>query len=96
VEWLPQLKSQHVRLQLVHDDSVTPILVQKSIEAAASGTAQTVDFNTTQQFLRVVSGDKIMQWLKDQLGPASPLQPARQDSRNSKASQQIIESNHDE
>jgi hypothetical protein len=96
VEWLPQLKSQHVRLQLVHDDSVTPILVQKSIEAAASGTAQTVTFNTTQQFLRVVSGDKIMQWLKDQLGPASPLQPARQDSRNSKASQQIIESNHDE
>jgi hypothetical protein len=96
VEWLPQLKSQHVRLQQVLDDSVTPRVVQERIKAAASGTAQIVAFDTTAQFSSAVSGDKIVQWVKDQLRPASPLQPAAQDSQNSQAGKQAIESNHDD
>jgi hypothetical protein len=88
VEWLPQLKSQHVRLQLVLDDAVTPSVAQKRIQAAASGTAQTVALNTTQQFSSLMSGDRLLQWVKDQLRPTSPMQPAIQDSH---AGKQAIE-----
>src|SRR5271170_391787 len=95
VEWLPRLKSQHVRLQQVLDDSVTPRMVQKRIKAAASGTAQIVAFDTTREFSSAESGDRLLQWVKDQLQPASPL-PASQDSKNSPAGKQAIESNHDE
>ena len=92
VEWLPQLKSQHVRLQQVLDDSVTPRIAQKRIKAAASGTAQIVAFDTTKQFSRAESGDKLLQWIKDQLRLASPPQPATQNSRNSQAGKQALES----
>jgi len=93
VEWLPQLKSQRVRIQQVLDDSVTPRVAQERINAAA-GTAQIVAFDTTEQFSRAVSGDKAVQWVKDQLRPASGLQPATQHSQNSPAGKQAIESNH--
>jgi hypothetical protein len=96
VEWLPQLKSQHVRLQQVFDDSVTPRVVQDLIKTAASRTAQIVAFDTTKQFSNSVSGDKILHWVKDQLRPASPLRPATRDSQNSRAGKQAIESNHDD
>src|SRR5580693_3162755 len=50
VEWLPQLKSQRIRVQQVLDDSVAPSVVQQRIKAATPGTAQIVSFDTTQQF----------------------------------------------
>ena len=94
LEWLPQLKSQHVRLQQVLDDSVTPKVVQQRIKASASGTAQLVVYSTTRQFSSAVSGDKLLQWVKDQLSPPAPLQPATQDSKISPAGKQALESNH--
>jgi hypothetical protein len=96
VVWLPQLKSQHVRLQQVLDDSVTPRVVQQRIKAAASKTTQTVAFSSTQQFSNAMSGDKLLRWVKDQLKPASPLRPAIQNSQNSQARKQAIKSNHDD
>jgi pimeloyl-ACP methyl ester carboxylesterase len=96
VEWLPRLKSQKVRIQQVLDDSVTPGVVQDRIQAAASGTAQTVAFDTTEQFSSAVSADKIVRWLKDQLQPASPQRPVTHESHNSQAGKQAIESNHDD
>jgi hypothetical protein len=95
VEWLPQLKSQHVRLQQVLDDSVTPTIAQQRIKAAASGTTQVVDFRTTQQFSQALAGDKLLRWMKDQLRPPAPLQPATRDSQNSQAVKPAIESNDD-
>jgi hypothetical protein len=94
VEWLPQLKSQQVRLQQVLDDSVAPRVAQERIKAAASGTAQIAAFDSTEQFSSAVSGGKILRWLKDQLRPASPLPPATQGSQNSRAGKQATESNH--
>jgi len=91
VEWLPRLKSQHVRLQQVLDDSVTPRVVQQRIKAAASGTAQIVAFDTTKKFSNAASGDKVLRWVKDQLRLAYAMQPAMQSSQ---AGKQAIESNH--
>jgi hypothetical protein len=53
-----------------------------------------VAFDTTQQFSSAVSGRKLVQWVKDNLQPASPLQPASQGSQNSRAGKQAIEPNH--
>jgi pimeloyl-ACP methyl ester carboxylesterase len=94
VQWLPKLKSQRVRLQQVLDDSVTPRVVQKRIRAAASGTAQIVTFHTTTQFSNARSGDKLLQWVKAQMGPASPLRPSSaRNSQNSQAGKPAVESN---
>src|SRR5580700_7195771 len=92
VEWLPRLKSQNVRLQQVLDDTVTPKVAQKRIKAAASGSARIIAFDTTEQFSRAVSGDAIVQWVKDQLRLTSP-QSASQDLQNSRAGKQAIERN---
>jgi hypothetical protein len=96
LEWLPQLKSQRVRLQQVLDDSVTPRIAQKRIRAAARGKIQISAFSTTQQFSSAMSGDKLLQWLKDQLRPTPPMQPSNQDSENSHAAKRTVESNHDD
>jgi hypothetical protein len=93
VEWLPQLKSQRIRVQQVLDDSVTPTVVQQRIKAATPGTAQIVSFDTTQQFSSASSGGKLLQWVKDQLRLTSP-QSASQDLQNSRAGKQTIEPDH--
>jgi len=94
VQWLPKLKSQRVRLQQVLDDSVTPRIVQKRMKAAASGTAQIVAFHTTTQFSNARSGDKLLQWVKAQLGPASPMPSSARNSQNSQAGRPAVESDH--
>ena len=93
VQWLPQLKSQRIRVQQVLDDSVTPTVVQQRIKAATPGTAQIVSFDTTQQFSSAASGGKLLQWVKDQLRLTSP-QSASQDLQNSRAGKQTIEPDH--
>jgi hypothetical protein len=93
VQWLPQLKSQRIRVQQVLDDSVTPRVVQQRIKAATPRTAQIVSFDTTQQFSSAASGGKLLQWVKDQLRLTSP-QSASQDLQNSRAGKQTIEPDH--
>ncbi len=101
VKWLPQLTSQHVRLQQVLDDSVTPKVVQQRIRKAAPRTAQRITFHTTRQFSGAESGDRLLQWVKAQVQTASQPQPVVRNSQNSKAGQQSLElktigSNHDQ
>jgi len=94
VQWLPQLTSQHVRLQQVLDDSVTPKVAQQRIRAVAPRTARTVTFRTTRQFSEAESGDRLLRWLKDRMQPTSASRPVTQNSQNSRADKQAIESNH--
>jgi hypothetical protein len=96
VLWLPHLKSQQVRLQQVFDDSVTPRVVQDRMKAASLGTTQIVAFETTKQFSSAEAGDKMLQWMEDQLRPASAPQPATQGSHRSRAGKRASESNHSE
>ena len=101
VKWLPQLTSQHVRLQQVLDDSVTPKVVQQRIRKAAPRTAQGITFHTTRQFSGAESGDRLLQWVKAQVQTTSQPQPVVRNSQNSNAGQQSVElktigSNHDQ
>ena len=74
VQWLPQLTSQHIRIQQVMDDSVTPKLAKERIESIAPRNAQVVRYDSTRDFFTAVSGGRIFQWAKEQLQPA-PLKP---------------------
>jgi hypothetical protein len=78
VQWLPQLKTQHLRIQQVMDDSVTPKAAKERIESAAPRTAQVVRYESTREFFGAVSGGRIFQWAKEQLRPAPLAQPAIQ------------------
>jgi hypothetical protein len=78
VQWLPQLKSQRIRIQQVMDDSVTPKAAKERIEAAAPRTAQVVRYESTREFFGAVSGGRVFQWAKEQLRPAPLKQPAIQ------------------
>jgi cephalosporin-C deacetylase-like acetyl esterase len=95
VQWLPRLKTQHVRLQQVMEDSVTPRVVQDRMKAATLGAAQVVTFDTTGQLSRAGSKDKLLRWMKGQLRTDS-AQPVVQNSRNSPAAKPAPDSNHDD
>jgi hypothetical protein len=78
VLWLPQLTSQHIRIQQVRDDSVTPEVAKERIASAAPRAALTISYDSTQDFFGAVSGGRIFQWAKEQLRPAPPKQPVIQ------------------
>ncbi|HEX8816645.1 MAG TPA: alpha/beta hydrolase [Terriglobales bacterium] len=71
VQWLPQLKSQQVRVQQVMDDGATPEVAKQRIAAAAPKNAQVVEYQSTIEFYRAVSGGRLFQWMKDQILPVS-------------------------
>lgn len=79
VQWLPALQSQHIRIQHVLDDSVTPKEAKERMESVAPKTAQIVRFDNTRQFFGMVGGGRIFQWVKEQLRPASSPQPTAPD-----------------
>jgi hypothetical protein len=83
VEWLPQLTSQHVRIQQVMDDSITPKAAKARINAVAPVGAQVVQYDSTRDFFGAVSGGRIFQWAKEQLKPVPPKAPAIQASQKS-------------
>jgi hypothetical protein len=93
VQWLPQLTSQHVRIQQVMDDSVTPKAAKERIESVAPHAAQVVRFDSTRDFFGAVSGGRIFQWAKEQLKPAPPKPPAIQVSQ--KPGVRAVESGRD-
>jgi hypothetical protein len=75
LEWLPRLKSQHVRIQQVMDDGTTPKVAKQKLESIAPTSAQLVHYDGGPDFFRAVSGGRLFQWMKDQIRPASALQP---------------------
>jgi hypothetical protein len=71
VVWLPQLTTPQIRIQQVMDDGVTPKVAKQRIESAVPKNAQIVQYETTPEFYRAVSGGRLFQWMKDQIRPVS-------------------------
>jgi hypothetical protein len=67
VEWLPRLKAEHVRIQFVADDTVTPKAAQARIESAAPAAAKVQHYENTHQFFGAASAGRLFQWVKDQI-----------------------------
>jgi hypothetical protein len=78
VDRLPQFTVQRVRIQQVMDDPVTPKIAKQRIESSASGRAQVIHYDNTQEFFRAVTGGRLFQWMKDQIQPAPSPQRATQ------------------
>jgi hypothetical protein len=85
LEYLPQLKSQHVRLQLVMDDGITPKAAKQRIESAALDTVQVSHYDTSLALFHAVSGGRLFQWMKDQVRPATTSQSATRNLQGSDA-----------
>lgn len=75
VQWLPELKTEHIRVQQISDDTVTPNMAQDRMEAAAPSQAKVQRFETGQRFYGASAGGRIFEWIKQQMQAASPTQP---------------------
>ena len=76
VKWLPQLKSQGVRIERLSNDTVTPQIAEEKIEAAAGSTVKVIHYDNVQQFYGAAGGGRVFQWVKAQLHPAQQAKPA--------------------
>ena len=80
VDWLPKLKTQHIRLQQVLDDDLTPRAVKDRFASAAPATATVVKYDGTAQFFGAASGGRIFEWIKDSFRPPAPAPASTQKS----------------
>jgi hypothetical protein len=74
VRWLPELKTQKVRIQDVGTVTVTPTEAKQKIEAAAPSSAQIVRYDDAKAFLATASGGRGFDWIKGQLKTPSSWQ----------------------
>ena len=67
VRWLPQLKTAHVRIQEISDDTITPQKARIEIESAAPAGTKMQHYENVRQFFNASSAGRAFQWVKDQL-----------------------------
>jgi len=67
VKWLPQLKTDRMRLTEVGDVTITPPAAREKIEAAAPHGMQIVRYEDRRAFAAVASGGRGFDWIKEQL-----------------------------
>jgi len=75
LKWLPQLKTQQVRIQQVMEDTVTPKIAKQRIQSAAPATATVLSYENNGEFYRAASAGRVFQWVKDQLRALDRTQP---------------------
>ena len=86
LQWLPQLKSQRVRLQYVADDPMIPKIVQERMAGAILPTAHAVKYDDNVALFRETSGGRFFDWIKQQVRSTAPLQPGTADPDRADAS----------
>jgi hypothetical protein len=67
VKWLPELKTQKVRIRNIATVTVTPNEAKQAIEAAAPPDAEIVHFQDAKMFQAATSGGTGFDWIKQQL-----------------------------
>lgn len=75
VLWLPRLHSQHIRIQQLMDDPVTPGRAKERIDSVAPTSAQLTRYQGNLQLYTASSGGRLFQWIKDQLRSGKEPQP---------------------
>ncbi len=90
VKWLPQLKTQKIRLQSVMTVTVTPNVAKQHIEAAAPPNAKVIRYDDGKALLKANSGGAALDWIKEQLQPGSSQQyRAMDDSQTQETAAQV-------
>jgi len=68
IRYLPQLKTQQVRLQYLETDTVTPKAAQEKIEAAVPPNAQVLSFADSKAFLKYIgNASRMFDWIQEQV-----------------------------
>ena len=83
VKWLSQVKAQHVRIQDLADDTITPKAARERIESVAPATAKTQRYESTRQFYAASAGGRLFQWMKDQMRSLPDVAPSYASSSSS-------------
>ncbi|HYA24129.1 MAG TPA: alpha/beta hydrolase [Terriglobales bacterium] len=94
IDWLPKLKLQHMRVEQVLDDEVTPKAARDRIAAAAPAAAQVVKYEGMGQFFGAASGGRLFQWIKESVRSPEQQPPPR--AQKSAPSVALIEPGHDD
>jgi len=71
LKWLPELKTQKIRIQNVKTVTVTPNEAKEKIEAAAPAKTTIVHYDDANAFAQAAFGGKGFDWIKEQLQPGS-------------------------
>jgi hypothetical protein len=75
VKWLPELKSQRVRLTYVESVKATPKEVRDRVEAGAPRSVKIANYQDTEDFVtEVLSSRRAFDWIKKQLRPIASAQ----------------------
>ena len=67
VKWLPELRTQKVRIQFVKMVGITPVESQQKMEAAVPANAQIVHYDDSEAFRSAVSDGSGFSWIKRQM-----------------------------
>jgi hypothetical protein len=67
IKWLPQLRSQTIRLQDVLYEKVTPSTAKKSIESAMPATGKIVRYKNSQALGDIAFEGRFFDWVKEQV-----------------------------
>jgi hypothetical protein len=67
MKWLPELKTQKIRLQEVKSVTVTPNEARQKMEAAAPANVQMLRYDDTKQFASTVASGTLFDWIKQQM-----------------------------
>jgi hypothetical protein len=89
VKWLPQLKTQQVRLQFLKDDTINPQTAKERVAAVAPVNAKVVQYESSKTFLKDVAfPGKTFDWVKQQRSAQEKAEPtgAKQPSPMAKTS----------
>ena len=96
VQWLPQLKDQHIRIQQVMDDTDTPKIAKERIDSVAPASATVLRYDDNMRLFDAASGGRIFEWVKNQLRPLSATQPAAAILQKSQSAPRPVEPGHDD
>jgi|HubBroStandDraft_6_1064221.scaffolds.fasta_scaffold15092_2 acetyl esterase/lipase len=67
VKWLPELKTQKIRLREVKSVTVTPPEARQKIEAAVPPKTEVVHYDDTKAFLAAISDGTAFDWIKEKM-----------------------------
>jgi pimeloyl-ACP methyl ester carboxylesterase len=86
MKWLPMLKTRHIRIQQIMDNSATPDDAKDAIKKAAPKRTEVVRYDHLSQFADVAAGGQLFSWVKVQL-KATPTPAAK---KRTAVAQQVV------
>jgi hypothetical protein len=86
VQWLPKLKSQAVRMQIIADVAVTPKAAKERMASSAPAKAKIIRYESSEKFVKESAlNGKVFDWLEGQINPKPTFRANKEDRSGSRA-----------